>query len=79
MPSHTPVPRAAAPKPSLRSTVMRVGAAALAAATVLWSVLFYGAVTNHNAAATATQASVTQSSPTGHATHTLTPVTTRTS
>ncbi len=41
-------------RPPLRRTVLRLGATAMAAATLVWSGLFYNAVAHHNAATAVT-------------------------
>lgn len=74
--------RPAARRPPLHHTVLRIAAGATAAATLVWSGLFYSAVTKHAAASTPTTGSTPSSgatSTTSPSTPTLTPVTTSTS
>ena len=73
-----------AARPPLHRTVLRVATTAAAAATLVWSGLFYSAVSRHNAAAVPTRAAPAASTPAGTNAATKTasntaPVVTRTS
>lgn len=75
--SDQPAVRRAA-RPPLHRTVLRLAAAAAAASTLVWSGLFYSAVSRHNAAvAPATSAPAGASA--GKATPAPAPIVTRTS
>lgn len=73
-PARTPVRRT-----PLRHTVVRLAATASAAATLVWSGLFYSAVSKHYAATPAANVPATASGQSTAAAKSLPPVTTRTS
>lgn len=58
----TPRPRV---RPPLHRTVLRIATAAAAAATLVWSGLFYSAVSRHNAATAGAPSPSTGSNATG--------------
>lgn len=59
--SDRPIPRSDA-HPPLHRAVLRLATAAAAAATLVWSGLFYSALSHHNAATPATAVAPTPSS-----------------